>query len=75
MPWDKQIGRVLASECVSRRPRSPLARDNGELPLPKPVNSAILAAKPPESGECRLRPRGSNASPAAPFGILAMGGA
>ena len=35
--WDKQIGRVSASECVSRRPRSPLARDNGELPLPKPV--------------------------------------
>jgi hypothetical protein len=54
MPRDKQIGRVSALECVSRRPRSPLARGNGELPLPKPVRSAILAAKPPESGECRF---------------------
>jgi hypothetical protein len=54
MPLNKQIGRVSASECVCRRPQSPLARGNGELPLPKPVNSAILAAKPPESGECRL---------------------
>lgn len=54
MSWNKQIGRASASECVSRRPRSPLARGNGELPLPKPVNSAILAAKPPESGECRF---------------------
>jgi hypothetical protein len=51
---DKQIGRVSASEHVSRRARSPLARGNGKLPLPKPVRSAILAAKPSESGECRL---------------------
>jgi hypothetical protein len=54
MPTDKQIGRVSASEYVSRRPRSPLARGNGELPLPKPVRSAILTAKPSESGECLL---------------------
>jgi hypothetical protein len=54
MPRDKLIGRVSALECVSRRPQSPLARGNDELPLPKPVRSAILAAKPPESGECRI---------------------
>ena len=54
MPWDKQIGRVSASECVSRRPRSPLARGNGELALPKSFEGAILAAKPPKSGECRV---------------------
>jgi hypothetical protein len=32
-----------------------LARGNGELPLHKPVKSAILTAKPPRSGECRFR--------------------
>ena len=54
MPTDKQIARVSASEYVSPRPRSPLARGYDGLP-PKPVRSAILAAKPSESGECRLR--------------------
>ena len=53
MPTDKQIARVSASEYVSPRPRSPLARGYDGLP-PKPVRSAILAAKPSESGECRL---------------------
>ena len=52
MHMDKEIERVSASEYVSRRPRSPLARGNGEPPLPKPVRSAILAGKP--SRECRL---------------------
>ena len=60
MPTDKQNGRVSASEYVSRTPRSPLARGNRDLPLPKPVGSAILAAKPSESGECQI---GSVASP------------
>ena len=63
MPMDKQIGRVSALEYVSRTPRSPLARGNRELPLPKPVGSAILAAKPSESGECRqctIREAGGN---------------
>jgi hypothetical protein len=36
----------MPRECVSWRPRSPLARGNDELPLPKPVKSSILAAKP-----------------------------
>src|SRR5262249_17198590 len=48
-----------APEYISRGPRSPLARGNGELPLPKPARSAILAAKPLESGECRLMNRPS----------------
>ena len=63
MPTDKQIGRASASEYVSRTPRSPLARGNHELPLPKPVGSAIQAAKSSESGEyrqCPIREAGGN---------------
>ena len=38
-----------------RQPRASIAccRCRGDLPLPKPVRSAILASKSPESGECR----------------------
>jgi hypothetical protein len=50
----KQIGRASALQCLSRRPQPPFARGDGYLPLPKPVRSAILATKPPVSGECRF---------------------
>src|SRR3954452_7694297 len=52
----KQIGRALALRWLSRRPQPPFARGNGDLPLPKPVKRATLAAKPRVSGECRRRP-------------------
>src|SRR4051812_42678604 len=55
MPRYAQIGRALALRCLSRRPRPPFARGDGDLPLPKPVKRATLAAKPWISGECRLR--------------------
>ena len=32
-----------------------LAAGDGDLPLPKPVNRAMLAAKPRVSGECRFK--------------------
>src|SRR3954471_6718327 len=54
MPRYRQIGRASALKRFSRRPRSPSARGDGDLPLPKPVRSAMLAAKPLLSGECRL---------------------
>ena len=54
MPWCKQIGRASALERFSRRSRSLFARGDGDLPLPKPVRSAMLAAKLLVSGECRL---------------------
>jgi hypothetical protein len=31
------------------------AREEGDFPLPEPVNGAMLAPKPTESGECRLK--------------------
>jgi hypothetical protein len=34
---------------------SPFTRGDGDLPLPKPVRSAMLASKLAQSGECRLR--------------------
>src|SRR6516225_6923981 len=43
------------SAFCCRQPRASIAccRCRGDLPLPKPVRSAILASKSPESGECR----------------------
>jgi len=43
--------------AVSHRLRSPSAREQGDFPLPEPVNGAILAPKLTESGECRMKPR------------------
>jgi hypothetical protein len=54
MPRDKQIGRASALECPSRRPRSPFAWGDGDLPLPQPVRSAMPAVKSRVSGECWL---------------------
>jgi hypothetical protein len=54
MPWNKQIGRASASECLKRRPRPSFACGEGDLSLPMPVRCATLAAKPPVSGECRF---------------------
>ncbi len=39
--------------------RLPFARTDGDLPLPELVRSAILAVKPPESGERQLKPAGN----------------
>ncbi len=49
-----QIGRASALECLSRSLRSPFAYDNSDLPLPRPVGSATLAAKPPVSADVGL---------------------
>jgi hypothetical protein len=54
MPWDKQIGCASASEYLSRKPRPPFARGDGDLPLPKPVKGATLIAKRLSSGGFRL---------------------
>jgi hypothetical protein len=54
MPLNKQIGRASASEYLSRKPRPPFARGDGDLALPKLVRSAMLAAKSLVSGECRF---------------------
>lgn len=54
MPWNRKIRRISASECLNRRPRPPFDPGDGDLPLLKAFNGAILVAKPPESGECRI---------------------
>jgi Transposase DDE domain group 1 len=59
MPWDKQIGRASALQCLSRRPRPPFARGDGDLPLLKPANRAMLAAKPRVSGDAGYNQRGT----------------
>jgi hypothetical protein len=60
----RQRGEVClgaAKECGSairfhQQPlRSPFACSEGDLPLPKSLKGAILASKPPGSGECRLQ--------------------
>ncbi len=56
MRWSKKIGCASASECLSRRLRPSFACGDGNLPLAKLVRSAMLAAKPPVSGECRMKP-------------------
>jgi hypothetical protein len=38
----KQLGCAAALRCLSRTPRPPFARDR-DLPLSKPVRSAMLA--------------------------------
>lgn len=55
MPWSKQVGCASALQWVSGRSRLPFARSEGDLPLPQPVRTKILAAKPPASGEYQLR--------------------
>jgi len=42
-------------ERFSGRSRSHFARGDGDLPLAKPVNGAMLAAKLPVSGEFRVK--------------------
>jgi len=41
-------------DVLDRRLRARLARREREFPLLKAIKGVILAAKPPESGECRL---------------------
>ena len=54
MPWYKQSGAFQRRAAVNHQLRWPFARGDGELPLLKAGKSAILAPKPPESGECRV---------------------
>ena len=54
MSWHSKRSTLQHLSAVNRRLRSPLACGEGDLPLLKAVRGAILAAKPPESGECRL---------------------
>jgi hypothetical protein len=46
MPPYKQGGAFQRWAAVSHRLRSPFCSDNGELPLPKPLRSAILTPPP-----------------------------
>ena len=46
MPLYKQIGVFQRWGEVNRRLRSPFARRDGDLPLLKPVEEAILTSKP-----------------------------
>ena len=54
MPWEKQFGHASALECLSRRSRLPFAYGDSDLPLPRPVSTAMLVAKASVSGESRL---------------------
>lgn len=54
MPPYKQGGAFQRWAAVSHRLRSPFCSDNGELPLPKPLRSAILTRNRRISGECLL---------------------
>jgi hypothetical protein len=47
MPGSRHIGHALALQYLSRRPRPPFVRGNGDLLLPQPVRSVILVPKPP----------------------------
>jgi hypothetical protein len=40
--------------ALNRQIRARFARCGRELPSLKAIQSAILAAKPPEAGECRI---------------------
>jgi hypothetical protein len=52
---DAGLSGCQRSSAINRRPRSPFARGDGDLPLLKAFKRAnILAPKSPESGECRL---------------------
>jgi len=62
MPRFKQSGAFQLWQAGNRRLRSPFARGDGELPLIKAAKGAILAAKPPESGERQLKPAGNLAN-------------
>jgi hypothetical protein len=55
MPPYQQGGAFQRWAAVSHRLRSPFCSDNGELPLPKPLRSAILTRNRRISGECLLR--------------------
>jgi len=55
MPTDKQIGRASALLGLSRKPQPPFVRSKCDLPLPKPVKSAMLASKATASGECGVK--------------------
>lgn len=55
MPPYKQGGAFQRWAAVSHRLRSPFCSDKGELPLPKPLRSAILTRYCRISGECLLR--------------------
>jgi hypothetical protein len=46
MPRCRQSGACHRSGTINHRFRSPLARDEGNLPVPKPIKRAILASKP-----------------------------
>jgi hypothetical protein len=52
MPPYKQGGAFQRWAAISHRLRSPFCSDNGELPLPKPLRSAILTRNRRISGEC-----------------------
>jgi hypothetical protein len=46
-PWYKQSGAFQRRAAVNHQLRWPFARGDGDLPLLKPVRSAILASKRP----------------------------
>ena len=54
-----QISATPRFGALDRWLRAHFARDEHELPLLKAIKGAILAGKPPESGECRLKRLGA----------------
>jgi hypothetical protein len=61
--------------ALDRQLRTRFARGERELPLLKAIKGAILAARPPESGECRLIPGSRDAANPEPMntGLWNMG--
>ena len=55
MPRDKRSGAFHRWGAVNRQLRASFYRRDGDFALLKALKEAILATKPPESGECRLK--------------------
>ena len=70
MPWYKQSGAFQRRAAVNHQLRWPFARGDGDLPLPKPVRSAILASK----GIWRMSVDASTISPSYPPEARTHGG-
>jgi hypothetical protein len=66
-PWYKQSGAFQRRAAVNHQLRWPFARGDGDLPLLKPVRSAILALKRP--GIWRMSVNALT-SPVTVFGIV-----
>jgi len=76
MPRCGRSGARQRFSAVNHRLRLPLARDEGDLLLPKPVKRAFWPQNRRESGECRLKciiGSGGSAQPAASTAVSPAG--